>query len=76
MASHVLPLDELDIALLAAFQEYPRAGDLELSRQTQVARASVQSRLRRLSEAGVIRNCDPTVDASAAGFPVQAFVTL
>lgn len=70
------PLDALDIALLEALHEHPRIGDLELSRVTKVARATVQSRLRRLGESGVIRDWAPTVDAAAAGFPVQAFVTL
>jgi len=69
-------LDELDLALLRALADHPRVGDLELSRLTRVARATVQSRLRRLTEAGVIAAWQPTVDAAAAGFPVQAYVTL
>ena len=69
-------LDALDVALLQALHDHPRIGDLELSRVTKVARATVQSRLRRLSESGVIRDWAPSVDAAAAGFPVQAFVTL
>lgn len=69
-------LDALDLALLEALHARPRIGDLELSRTTGVARATVQSRLRRLAEAGVIRDWAPTVDAAAAGFGVQAFVTL
>ena len=69
-------LDELDVALLAALRDHPRAGDLELSRATQVARATVQSRLRRLERAGIIADWGPTIDAAAAGHPVQAFVTL
>lgn len=69
-------LDALDLALLEALHEHPRIGDLELSRLTRVARATVQSRLRRLTERGVIRDWAPTVDPSAAGFAVQAFVTL
>lgn len=69
-------LDQIDIALLGALTEHPRAGDLELSRLTKVARATVASRLRRLTEAGVIADWDPTVDVAAAGFEVQAYVTL
>ena len=69
-------LDALDVALLGALHDHPRIGDLELSRVTRVARATVQSRLRRLAESGVIRDWAPTVDPAAAGFPVQAFVTL
>ncbi len=69
-------LDEIDIALLTALTEHPRAGDLELSRQTKVARATVASRLRRLVEAGVIADWDPTLDVVAAGYEVQAYVSL
>ena len=69
-------LDEIDLALLTALVEVPRAGDLELSRHVKVARATVQSRLRRLTDAGVIADWSPTVDVAAAGFVVQAYVTL
>jgi DNA-binding Lrp family transcriptional regulator len=69
-------LDELDVALLRALHEHPRIGDLELSRITRVARATVQSRLRRLADGGVIRDWAPTLDIAASGFPVQAIVTL
>ena len=71
-----LALDDLDLSLLAILHAHPRAGDMELSRLAKVARATVQSRLRRLTEAGVIVSWGPEVDAAAAGFPVQAFVTL
>ncbi|MEP9382398.1 Lrp/AsnC family transcriptional regulator [Nocardioides cheoyonin] len=69
-------VDSLDRALLTALAEHPRAGDLELSRTVKVARATVQSRLARLAEAGVIAGWGPTVDVAAAGFAVQAFVSL
>jgi len=69
-------VDALDVALLKALLRSPRAGDLELSREVKVARATVQSRLRRMEQRGIIRDWSPTVDVAAAGFPVQAFVTL
>lgn len=71
-----MALDSLDAALLRALLDNPRIGDLELSRTLKVARATVQGRLRRLAEQGVIRDWSPTIDVAAAGFPVQAFVTL
>ncbi|MBF6245410.1 MULTISPECIES: Lrp/AsnC family transcriptional regulator [Nocardia] len=69
-------LDELDLAILTAMHEYQKAGVLELSRRTRVARATVQSRIARMEEAGVIASYDPRVDVTAAGFDVQAFVSL
>jgi DNA-binding Lrp family transcriptional regulator len=70
------PLDALDVALLAALRENPRAGALELSRITGVARATVSARLQRLEDTGVVTGYGPDVDVSAAGCGVQAFVTL
>ncbi|NKY46427.1 Lrp/AsnC family transcriptional regulator [Nocardia cerradoensis] len=69
-------LDELDLAILTAMHDYQKAGVLELSRRTRVARATVQSRIARMEEAGVIASYDPQVDVTAAGFDVQAFVSL
>src|SRR3954466_1688345 len=69
-------LDALDVALLGALREHPRAGVLELARVTGVARATVSARLKRLEDAGVVTGYGPDVDVAAAGFDVQAFVTL
>jgi DNA-binding Lrp family transcriptional regulator len=72
----IAELDTLDLALLRALREHPRAGVLQLSRLAQVARATVQARLDRLEKAGVITGYGPDLDVAAAGFPVRAFVTL
>ncbi|GJF06027.1 MULTISPECIES: Lrp/AsnC family transcriptional regulator [Pseudonocardia] len=69
-------LDALDVDLLAALREHPRAGALELSRLLQVARGTVQARVDRLEREGVITGYGPDVDLAAAGFGVHAFVTL
>src|SRR5215472_4072735 len=69
-------LDALDLALLTALRDNPRAGVLQLSRIIQVARATAQSRLDRMERAGIITGYGPDVDLAAAGFSVQAFVTL
>ncbi len=69
-------LDALDLALLAALREHRRAGVLELSRIVGVARGTVSARLQRLEDAGVITGYGPDIDVRAAGFGVQAFVTL
>lgn len=69
-------VDALDLALLSALREHPRAGVLELSRLTGVARATVTARLQRLEDAGVVTGYGPDIDVTAAGFGVHAFVTL
>lgn len=70
------PLDALDIDLLRALRDSPRAGVLELSRTVGVARGTVQARLDRMEQHGVITGYGPDIDLAAAGFPVQAFVSL
>ncbi len=69
-------MDQLDVALVEAMRENPRVGDLELSRITRVARATVQSRLAKMEAAGIITGYGPDIDLVAAGHPVVAFVTL
>lgn len=69
-------LDALDVDLLAALRDHTRAGILELSRTLHVARGTVQARLDRLERAGLLRGYGPEVDVAAAGYVVQAFVTL
>jgi DNA-binding Lrp family transcriptional regulator len=69
-------MDQLDVALVEAMRKHPRVGDLELSRITKVARATVQSRLAKLERTGVITGYGPDIDLVAAGHPVLAFVTL
>ena len=69
-------MDTLDVALLTALREHPRAGDLELARLTGVARGTVAARLERLARTGVVTGHGPDVDVAAAGFAVQAFITL
>jgi DNA-binding Lrp family transcriptional regulator len=70
------PLDALDVDLLRALRDHPRAGVLELSRTLRVARGTVQARLDRLERAGIVTGHGPDVDVEAAGYPIQAFVTL
>ena len=69
-------LDALDVSLLRALRENPRAGLQEIARVLGVARATATARLQRLEQAGVVTGFGPDVDVAAAGFGVQAFVTL
>jgi DNA-binding Lrp family transcriptional regulator len=69
-------LDALDLDLLTAMREHPRAGVLELSRLLHVARGTIQMRLDRLERSGIVTGFGPDINLAAAGFGVQAFVTL
>lgn len=69
-------MDELDATLIRLFTEEPRIGVLEASRRLGVARGTVQSRLDKLQERGVIAGWGPALDPRALGYPVTAFLTL
>ena len=69
-------IDELDARLIRALSETPRAGVMELARQLRVARGTVQARLDKLQQRGVITGFPPELDLSAMGYEVLAFVSL
>jgi DNA-binding Lrp family transcriptional regulator len=69
-------MDDLDAALVRLFATEPRIGVLEASRRLGVARGTVQSRLDKLNQSGVIADWGPTLDPEALGYPVTAFLTL
>jgi len=69
-------LDALDVRLLQLLSEHPRIGVLELSRLAGVARATVAARMERVRSAGIVTGYGPQIDLVAAGYPVQALVTL
>ncbi|MFZ0323428.1 MAG: Lrp/AsnC family transcriptional regulator [Actinomycetes bacterium] len=74
--AHDRSVDPLDAQILQLFADDPRVGVLEASRRLGVARGTVQARLDRLSDRGVVRGWGPDVDPIALGFAVAAFVTL
>jgi DNA-binding Lrp family transcriptional regulator len=68
--------DSLDARLIELLAAEPRVGVLEASRRLGVARGTVQARLDRLQDRGVITGYGPDVDPAALGHGVTAFVTL
>ena len=69
-------VDALDAALIELLAAEPRVGVLEASRRLRVARGTVQARLERLQDRGVITGYGPEVDPAALGYEVTAFITL
>jgi DNA-binding Lrp family transcriptional regulator len=69
-------IDQLDCRLIELLATEPRVGVLEASRRLGVARGTVQARLDRMHERGVITGYGPDVDAEALDYRVTAFVTL
>ena len=71
-----MQLDDLDTRILSAFMDDPQIGVLAASRRLGVARGTVQSRLDRLHQRGVLTTFAPQVNPAAMGYPVTAFCTL
>ncbi|MET9302890.1 MULTISPECIES: Lrp/AsnC family transcriptional regulator [Micromonospora] len=69
-------LDELDARLIELLAEEPRIGVLECSRRLGVARGTVQARLDKLVDRGVVTGFGPDITPAAIGFGVTSFVTL
>ena len=69
-------IDALDARLISLWREEPRIGVLEASRRLGVARGTVQARLDKLVERGIVSSFGPEVDPAALGYGVTAFVTL
>jgi len=68
-------LDEVDVQLLTALQEDADRTNVELARLAGLSPAATLHRVRRLKESGVIRVIRADVDPTAAGFPLQMYVT-
>ena len=71
-----MAIDELDARILTAFTDDPQIGVLGAARALGVARGTVQARLDRMQQRGVVRTFAPQVDPAAVGYPVTAFITL
>jgi DNA-binding Lrp family transcriptional regulator len=69
-------IDELDARLIRALCDTPRAGVMELARQLGVARGTVQARLDKLQQRGIVSGFDPDLDIRRMGYEVLAFVSL
>ncbi len=69
-------MDTLDARLLLLLSDEPRLGVLECSRRLGVARGTVQARMDRLEERGVLRGFPPDVDLAAIGYGLTAFAVL
>ena len=69
-----MALDQIDCAILGELLRRPRAGVRDYARTLGLARGTVQARLDRLTDQGVIDGYAPQLSHAALGFPVLAFV--
>lgn len=68
-----LVMDATDRKLIGALRAIPRATNSQLARALGLARGTVQARLTRLIEAGVIDGWGPDIAPEASEFPVLSF---
>ena len=68
--------DQNDLKLIAALRSSARATVTEISRTTGMARSTVQLRLARLEDEGVITGYGPDLASSKSGYGVLAYTTL
>ena len=69
-----MSIDSLDARLIEVLRDNPRVGLLEVARQLEVARGTVQARLAKLEARGVITGFGPEVYPTALGYTITAFV--
>ncbi|MCA1819389.1 MAG: Lrp/AsnC family transcriptional regulator [Halobacteriales archaeon] len=67
-------MDDLDGRLIAELERDGRAHATQLARRLKVPRSTVQERLRRLQEDGVVRGFRPLLDHAKLGKPSVAFI--
>ena len=72
----MMTIDELDVRLIRLLRTSPNLPVVEMARRLDVARGTVQARLDRLTNTGVITGFGPDVDPARAGLGVLAFATL
>ncbi|MDT5072641.1 MAG: hypothetical protein QOH82_1961 [Mycobacterium sp.] len=72
----MLSIDRLDVELLEMLARDARAGVVEMASTLRISRNTVQSRLKRLEDGGLLTGYRPELDLAHAGVATQAFIGL
>ena len=72
----MLSIDRLDVELLEMLATDARAGVVELATTLGISRNTVQARLRRLEEGGLLTGYRPELKLGQAGVSMEAFIGL
>jgi DNA-binding Lrp family transcriptional regulator len=72
----MLSIDRLDVELLELLAADARAGVVDLASRLGISRNTVQARLRRLEEGGLLTGYRPEIKLAEAGVSVEAFIGL
>jgi DNA-binding Lrp family transcriptional regulator len=68
-------IDATDARLLLALVDRPRASAIALTGQTGLSRNTVQARLARLEQQGVLDSLERQVPPARLGYPLAAYIT-
>jgi DNA-binding Lrp family transcriptional regulator len=71
-----IAVDGTDAKLLLALIRDPRATVLSLAQQVGLSRNTVQSRLGRFDDQGVLASFERRIEPAALGYPLTAFITV
>ncbi len=69
-------IDPTDARLLLALVERPRATAIALTSQTGLSRNTVQARLAKLEQQGVLDSLERQVPPAVLGYPLAAYITI
>lgn len=67
-------IDQIDARLLLALGEDPRSTAVALAERLGLSRNTVQARLARLEQRGVLGSFERRIDPARLGYPLRAFV--
>jgi DNA-binding Lrp family transcriptional regulator len=67
-------LDSVDLDLLRALADDPRATVVALAERLGLSRNTVQARMGRLEKADVLLSYERSLSPAALGFPIEAFI--
>lgn len=69
-------LDRIDLELLAALTDDPRATIVALSERLGLSRNTIQARMARLEQSGVFLSYERSISTDVLGFPLHAFISI
>jgi len=69
-------MDVIDKEILSILQDRARIKKSEMARELNLPATTLQERIRKLEQTGIIKKYQAVIDTEKIGFPVQAFVAV
>ncbi|GAA4665518.1 Lrp/AsnC family transcriptional regulator [Gordonia humi] len=67
-------IDQIDARILLALNSDPRATAIALATTTRLSRNTIQARITKLQQMGVLRGFERRIDPGSLGYPIAAFI--